>query len=262
MKPEYFQTFVESVTNILAQDDNYMALAAGGSWIDGRMDAYSDIDLVVVHQSETLALEQKQGLANRAGELLASFTGEHVGEPRLLICLYDNPMLHVDIKFVHFPDMKNRVEDPIVIWERDQSLSKILSESTAMFPYPDFQWIEDRLWVWVHYAAAKIGRGEIIETLTFLSFIQQTVLGPLALMKNGELPKGVRKLEILLPESDLRSIESTISAAKDKASCLWALQNVVKYYTELRDAVIPPTIIRNVKAEKAVMDYVSKTGIL
>jgi hypothetical protein len=31
--------------------------------------------------------------------LLVGFTGEHVGEPRVLICLYGPPVLHVDLKF-------------------------------------------------------------------------------------------------------------------------------------------------------------------
>ena len=34
------------------------------------------------------------------GPLLACFTGEHVGEPRLLIALYGPPPVHVDLKFV------------------------------------------------------------------------------------------------------------------------------------------------------------------
>lgn len=258
MKPAYFQTYIDCITELLSAEDEFLALAAGGSWIDGRMDHYSDIDIVVVHQSKSLSLEKKQSLAGSVGELLASFTGEHVGEPRLLICLYDHPMLHVDIKFVHLPDMHARVEDPIVLWERDQLLSNLLSESKAVFPYPDFQWIEDRFWVWIHYAAAKIGRGEILETLTFLSFMQQTVLGPLALIRNNELPKGVRKLEMILPEQDLRAIQSTVAENNDAVSCLKALENVVEYYLVLRDTLMPVTLIRNTKAEKAVLAYLNK----
>jgi len=260
MKPEYFNSFVDSMAKILSANEDYLALAAGGSWIDGRMDQYSDIDLVVVHQRKMISLEEKQAVAQAGGELLTSFTGEHVGEPRLLICLYDNPILHVDIKFVHLPDMCSRVEDPVVIWERDLVLSNLLSKSKAVFPYPDFQWIEDRFWVWIHYAAAKIGRGELIETLTFLSFMQQTVLGPLALIRNNELPKGVRKLETVLPDEDLVAIQSTVAANLNKVSCVNALRNVVAYYLVLRDAVMPASIVRKTQAEKAVMSYLDKVG--
>ena len=34
----------------------------------------------------------------------ATFTGEHVGESRVLICLYGPPLLHVDLKFVSLSD--------------------------------------------------------------------------------------------------------------------------------------------------------------
>jgi hypothetical protein len=127
MKPIYFQDFVNSFSETLSSNNEFLALAAGGSWIDGGMDRFSDIDLVIVHQSQTLSLEQKKGLAESAGDLLACFTGEHVGEPRLLICLYNNPMLHVDLKFVHLHDMTSRVEDPIIIWERNNILTSILT---------------------------------------------------------------------------------------------------------------------------------------
>lgn len=254
MKPVYFQEFVNSFSEILSSNQEFVALAAGGSWIDGKMDRFSDIDLVIVHKSETISFPEKKALAESAGELLACFTGEHVGEPRLLICLYGNPMLHVDLKFVHLPDMASRVEDPVVIWERGDVLSDLLGKTRAQFPYPDFQWIEDRFWVWIHYAAAKIGRGEFFETTTFLSFLQQTVLGPLALIKNNELPKGVRKIEILLPESDLQFMSSTV-AEHNRESCLAALHNAVHYYRILRKSVMPVSLEHNIKAEEAVMIY-------
>lgn len=260
MKPVYFQDFVKSFSEILSVDPEFLALAAGGSWIDGRMDRFSDIDLVVVHQSPAISTAQKKALAASAGDLLACFTGEHVGEPRLLICLYNNPMLHVDLKFVHLNDMAQRVENPVLIWERNLVLTSLLAKTEARFPYPDFQWIEDRFWVWVHYAAAKIGRGEYFETTTFFSFIQQTVLGPLALIKNAELPKGVRKIEILLPEQDLEYMKGTMAEHNAK-SCLEALRNVVRYYHILRASVMPSSIELNVRAEQAVMKYLDEISI-
>ncbi|MCF2497154.1 oxalate:formate antiporter [Dyadobacter chenhuakuii] len=256
MKPIYFQEFVTSFSEILSSNNEFLALAAGGSWIDGRMDQYSDIDLVIVHQSETISFEDKKALAESAGDLLACFTGEHVGEPRLLICLYNNPMLHVDLKFVCLPDMASRVEDPVIIWERNGVLTDVLTQSVAKFPHPDLQWIEDRFWVWVHYAAAKIGRGEYFETTTFFSFIQQTVLGPLALISNNELPKGVRKIEFLLPEQDLTFMKNTM-AEHNAESCLNALQNTVRYYRLLREATKPDSLQINHRAEQAVMAYLS-----
>jgi len=257
MIPAQFQSFVQSLTKLLSANENYLALAAGGSWIEGRMDRFSDIDLVIVHQSESLPLAERKALAESAGDLLSSFTGEHVGEPRLLICLYASPLLHVDLKFVSLSDMHSRVEDPLVLWERSGVLSELLALSEARFPHPDSQWIEDRFWVWIHYAATKIGRGELFETLTFLAFMQQTVLGPLALIRNGALPKGVRKLEMTLPELDLRAMRQTV-AGYDRQSCLDALYAVVGYYRDLRQATGPARLERRQRAEQAVMAYLEE----
>ena len=45
-------------------------------------------------------MAQRKVLAGTLGHLLHAFTGEHVGEPRLLICLYGPELLHVDLKFM------------------------------------------------------------------------------------------------------------------------------------------------------------------
>ena len=63
----------------------------------------------------------------RLGPLLACFTGEHVGEPRLLIALYGPPLLHVDLKFVAERDLDVRVEDGRVLWQRDGALDRALA---------------------------------------------------------------------------------------------------------------------------------------
>ncbi len=56
--------------------------------------------------------------AKRLGHFLSGFTGEHVGEPRVLICLYDNPLLHVDIKFLTLEELHPRVETPVVLLDK------------------------------------------------------------------------------------------------------------------------------------------------
>jgi len=58
--------------------------------------------------------------------LLAAFPGDHVGEPRLLICLYGPPLLHVDLKFMSTDEFLHRVEDPMVLWDRAGALRAAL----------------------------------------------------------------------------------------------------------------------------------------
>lgn len=122
-----FQPFIDSAINVCCQDPEAIGLAAGGSWASGELDAYSDLDLVLVLSRKVAPdTEQMQVYASRFGPLLASFRGDHVGEPRLLIALYESPLLHVDIKFLTPDEFYERVENPVILWERDQLLTSIL----------------------------------------------------------------------------------------------------------------------------------------
>ncbi len=95
------QHFINRALAVIKQDDSIMGLTVGGSWLTNETDEYSDLDLILVTKekvSNDPAIMFSH--ASSFGELLSAFTGEHVGEPRLLICLYDDPLLHVDIKFL------------------------------------------------------------------------------------------------------------------------------------------------------------------
>lgn len=165
--------FAGKAAEILKEDENVIGLAVAGSWLTNEMDEFSDLDLILVTQ-ERISSDKNRMLdyANRLGQLLSGFTGEHVGEPRVLICLYDNPLLHVDIKFVTLQEFHTRIETPTLLLDKDGQLQHALNNSTPKFPYPDFQWIEDRFWTWVHYTLLKIGRGEYLEAYDFLVFYE------------------------------------------------------------------------------------------
>jgi hypothetical protein len=75
----------------------------------------------------------------------------------------------VDVKFVPLRDFHDRILNPSIAWERDDKLSEILGSTSPAPLKVDLQWIEDRMWTWVHYGAVKIARGEIFEALAFLS---------------------------------------------------------------------------------------------
>src|SRR5262245_29977340 len=199
--PRLHAAFLRAALPRLHADERILAVAAGGSFLTGGMDEYSDLDLVLALAPAAVGqvMPERQQIAATLGKLLAAFTGEHVGEPRLLICLYGPPLLHVDLKFVALPEAATRVEDPVVLWERDGQLTAVLQRTAAVYPAPDLQELEDRFWVWVHYGATKLGRGELFEALDFLAFLRAQVLGPLALLAQGSRPSGVRKVESQAP---------------------------------------------------------------
>lgn len=235
-------------------DDSVTGLAVGGSWITERIDEFSDLDLIVVTKEKVGGNKTAMlSYAQRFGCLLTAFTGEHVGEPRLLICLYDKPLLHVDLKFVTLDEFQTRVEEPHILLDKNGQLEDVLKTTKASYPMPDYQWLEDRFWIWMHYALLKIGRGEYLESLDFFAFVRAVVLGPLLHIKNGRLPRGVRKVETDLPFEDLQALHRTLPRA-DRDSQLRALDDAVSLYRLLRDRLFKNVQLQT-RTEERVMEY-------
>lgn len=249
--PELHRQFLRTAIATLSQDRRIVGLAAGGSFRTDSLDAFSDLDLVVLVHPDSWpgVLEQREDIIRPLGALLAAFTGEHVGEPRLTIALYGPPLLHVDFKFIRPEDLATRVEDPVVLWDRDGVISAVLAQSTARYPAPDPQWIEDRFWVWVHYFATKVGRGELFEALEGLAFLRGRVLGPLLLLQAGQTPNGVRRLESIASEQVAALRQTT--ARYDRDAIIGAIRVTVDLYQQVR----PSGVVRRDEAEAAAMAY-------
>ena len=147
--PEAHRRLLGQLVQRLSADPRFVGVAIGGSFVSDSMDAFSDLDLVIAVEPEHLGtvLAERQRTAAGLGTLLAAFTGEHVGEPRMLICLFADPLLHVDLKFVALPDAAERIEDPAILWEREGRLTAALAARPPVYPLPDRQWIEDRFWI-------------------------------------------------------------------------------------------------------------------
>jgi hypothetical protein len=250
--------FADKVVEIVKEDNNVIGLAAGGSFITNELDEYSDLDLILISKQKIAGNKEKMlDYARSFGDFISGFTGEHVGEPRVLICLYDNPLLHVDIKFLTLPEFYERVENPVILFERDNQLTDVISSTKAEWPQLDYQWIEDRFWTWVHYACLKIGRGELLEAFDFLSFLRMTVLSPLMQVKNKKLPGGLRRVETELNLSDMENLKITI-AQYNRASIIKALDNTVSVYKSVRKKLYPETVQLQVIAEKRSLEYLKK----
>ncbi|MFF2479924.1 nucleotidyltransferase domain-containing protein [Paenibacillus sp. NPDC058071] len=234
MPLQMHEDFINHAKEILRQDNRLLGLLVGGSMITGIMDEYSDLDFIVVYEAEFKEeiMNQRIPIAEKLGNLLAAFTGEHVGEPRVIICLYGSPPLHVDIKFVTVQELEQRAENPIILWERGSEISALMQGTSPQYPYPSLQWIEDRFWVWVHYGATKLGRGEWFELIDHITFMRNAVLGPLFHIKNGELPRGVRKLEVHEGE-ELEELKETIPGHSAER-CYRALKMTIRLYKRFR----------------------------
>lgn len=249
------EDFIEKALPVLKADERIVGISAGGSWITNSMDEFSDIDLVisVIPDHFSSVMDERIVIAKKLGNFLAVFTGEHVNEPRLLICLYGPPLLHVDLKFISAPDIINRVEDPIILWEKNGQVSSYMEQKPPKYPAPDLQWIEDRFWIWIHYAATKLGRGELFEVIEFISFLRMNVIGPLILMRNGYTPSGVRRIEMKAKE-ELPLLIKTVTDY-NAFSCVSSLKTIISLYRDLRVYHKKPGFIEYTEIEKESIKY-------
>ena len=255
--PARHAAFLERALPVLEADSRIAGVAAGGSFITGGMDEFSDLDLVIAVEPDHFdaVMADRRGIAAGLGHLLGAFTGEHVGEPRLLVCLYGPTALQIDLKFVAVEDLGERTEDPAILFERNDELSAAFTTDAAVPSSIDMQWIEDRFWIWIHYGAGKVGRGEILEAHDFLAFLRFQVLGPLALQARGAPPSGVRKIEVAAPEYAERLVATL--GANDGPTCYAALQASAGLYLELRELLAPADLIRGRSAQVAALEYLA-----
>lgn len=257
--PSRHRAFLERALAAVPGVEGIVGLAAGGSFIAGEIDEFSDLDLVLAVEPSSWPeiLDRQQAIAAELdSSFLAGFTGEHVGEPRLLVCLYGPPLLHVDLKFVSLDDVHERVEDPVILWEVDGCLSAAFARAEARYPSADPDWIEERFWIWAHYVADKIERGEIFEALDALTFMRAVALAPLAFLAAGVEATGVRRVEDRLP-AFATDLEPTV-AGVDAAACADALEAAIDLYTKLREVGGTPDTVEMSHVEREVRAYVAE----
>ncbi|WP_260260483.1 oxalate:formate antiporter [Vibrio intestinalis] len=251
--PSSHQPLLERIVDVLSLDSRFIGIGCSGSFASDSMDQYSDLDIVIAVDPDHFheVMEQRFEILQQFDDMLAAFTGEHVGEPRLIVSVFGgDDLLHVDFKFVALPDAAKRVDDTQVLWQRGTALSDVFATEQPHYPQPNAQWIEDRMWIWVHYAATKIARGEYFETLEFISFLRFNALSPLALQQAGLTPSGVRTIEKRLPDFAEKLMKTV--AMPERNSLISALEQCVSIYLELQ---ANERVVINTAAQHACIGY-------
>lgn len=237
-------------------DGRFDALLACGSLAGGGFDAHSDFDFVIVVSDDAYSevMSQRRALAAGLGSLLTAFTGELVGEPRLMICLYGPPLLHVDLKFLVAADLDALKDHPVILWARQEQ--EIEARIRGMPREPslrDAQWFEDRIWTWLHYGAVKLARGEHFEAIGTIEFMREKVLGPMLQRNAGKPQRGTRRMEEI--EGAPARLLPTL-ASYDPASIRDALKATAGLYVELRDADPPSTLVTGMP--QLIFDFIDR----
>lgn len=157
------QDFIQQIKTYLPKDSNILGAACGGSYINQSLDEFSDLDihLVVEDLYCNLSVDKKLEVLKELPTPLTAYSNSY--DHRVLICLYDyNPLiLHLDWKFCSLEEFKIRVENPVVLFEQNACITKIIASTDSAYPPIDFQQEEKRFWSWMHYILTKIRTGRI-----------------------------------------------------------------------------------------------------
>ncbi len=256
--PALHAAMLSRVIAAVPADLRFEALLGAGSMVTGGFDDESDLDLVLLVRPDAFAgvMADRRAFAAGLGDLLACFSGEHVGEPRLLICLYGPPLLHVDFKFVAADDLAGFVERPLLLWARAPEAMQRRLDGLEIKEAPrDAQWFEDRAWVWLHYSATKIRRGEYFEALAALDFFREAVLGPMLRRQAGERPRGLRRIEA---SPGMRDRLLPTVATCDRTSLVEGWRRTLALYVDLRAADPPPHPTAHMPG--ALLDFLDGTA--
>lgn len=198
-------------------------------------------------------IKRKEEFTEKIGELLSISTGDHLAVKNLLICLYDKPLMHIDLKFLEKDELPLRTEDPVILWQRDSLFSKLLTLSRPHIDEADIQFIENHFWIWLHYACSKLERGEVFEVVFQTGFLR-IAIATLYYHSYNISPRGVRRFEQLMP-NEIAAFSKTVPTYTYD-SCHNALCHLVDLYVSIRNsAKLKGVIDPNTKAEKAVSTY-------
>ena len=170
--PRSARPLLDAVIAAVEPDQRYVGLMVAGSGATGTMDEFSDLDLVLVCRDEqprraAARAARVRGGARTPARLVhrrARRRAAAAHHPVRAAAAARRPQARLRRQ------LDDRVEDGGVLWERDGAVQTALAAHRRVWPQPDLQWIEDRFWVWVHYMATKIGRGELFECLSALAF--------------------------------------------------------------------------------------------
>ena len=257
--PEKHRQFLLPFIEAIEQDSRIIGIAAIGSLGFGDIDEFSDLDLIVVCEDTHRDELQKnaEAFAKQFGPLLSFYRGHHVGEPRLLVCFFGEPLLHVDFTFMTLDEFAvDRVQVPAILLDREDKLRSAVARVEVDFSKPHRQSIETKFWVWIFNASCKLARGDLFSAISYIGTIRKSALIPLIQDNAGATPRGFRTLQSDAPDLYEQLIH-THPKEFSKQEVARALQAAADIYRAVRSGSDAEGINFNSEAERAACSFLN-----
>jgi hypothetical protein len=251
------QKFLNHALPELQKENRIFGLAARNLPQDSSFDLFSRLDLCLLLESGTPvpSPEELQQLAKRLGQCLASFAARE----NEVHCLFEEPLLEVRLRLSGPEQFAEREENPLVVWEREGRLTRLMEQSRPSTPRLNLQEMENRFWLWLHAGACFLAQGEIFSLLGQLEQLRQQILIPLAIAG----PHGMRRAtESVLPQCEpevAQRLCATIAGWSPQTAAD-ALRACARLYLELRERQATDALERNRRAELCVMRFLHEVG--
>ncbi|MFD8723167.1 hypothetical protein ACFV2H_35660 [Streptomyces sp. NPDC059629] len=204
------------------------ALAVRGGLARGRVDSYSDLDLVlyVAPEADRAAVGAAVGEhVARWGRLLTMFPADHVGLPHLFVFLVarEGAVLKLDVAVEFGPGNAGRTASEVEIWRERRRIAP--NPDVAASPVREFDpgRALDRAVGWAWYTHTKLCRGELLEAERTVAFLRALVVVPLLLHRHGLPQEDFRWLEQRLPGPVLDALRSTYPVGTTRGAIADAL---------------------------------------
>jgi predicted nucleotidyltransferase len=237
----------ENILRLLREDERVLGVYLSGSFVSGKPDPYSDLDLYLLVRKEGRERIKQDHFSLRAkvGELISEFPATHMGDPNQIICLYsDTYPVHVDYQYRAPEELVPRVKDrrALVFWDSSGELSawkkKCAQVHEAYAPTAEsVQYFEDRFWTWCIYADSKIRRGELWEARDMIEYLRNKVIVPLMNYSLSLPPEGNRRIEGKFSDNMLSALQATLQRGHSRSSYARALSAIARLYLNLVDEV-------------------------
>jgi predicted nucleotidyltransferase len=231
----------------IQKDSRVPGLLLGGSFVSGRPDFYSDLDLYIIVHDEHFEdlLAERQTAAAAAGRVLTGFVPDHLGPggDEMYIAVYDGPV-KADFNYVRRSTVKPnwRLVSRLVLKDADGTLAGAIRASAGLMPPPPsveaLEALHNKFWTWCWYVFGKIARGELWEALDGLHTIRSLALVTVAEWDAGSLQEGHRRLESRLNDQVRARLAATVSTL-DPAALYSALQAEIGVFHDLQASVWP-----------------------
>jgi predicted nucleotidyltransferase len=244
--PEH-QRVLARVVERFQKDSRVAGLLLGGSFVSGKPDFYSDLDLyIIVHDEHfTDLLAERHSAAAAAGRVLTGFVPDHLGPggDEMYIAVYDGPV-KADFNYVRQSTIKPnwRLASRLVLKDADGRLTGTIRASAGLMPAPpsvdSLEALHNKFWTWCWYVFGKIARGELWEALDGVHAIRALALVPIAEWDASRPREGHRRLESRLNDNVRARLAATVSTL-DAVALHRALQAEIDLFKDLQARVWP-----------------------